>query len=97
MKRWRRALWVLPMLVAASASFSQTSASPTQRLRGTVTSFGDGILVMVERSGETLRLTPADTRLLVPGAKVVVTAQLRDGQPVATRALAGRQGFVPPM
>ena len=40
---------------------------------------------------------PGDRSLLVPGAKVVVTAQLRDGKPTALRALAGRDGFVPPM
>jgi hypothetical protein len=40
---------------------------------------------------------PGDVGLLVPGAKVLVTAQLREGQPVATRALAGRNGFTPPM
>jgi hypothetical protein len=40
---------------------------------------------------------PADKALLVPGAKVMVTAQLRDGKPTAMRALAGRNGFTPPM
>lgn len=40
---------------------------------------------------------PADKSLLVAGAKVLVTAQLRDGRPTALRALAGRDGFTPPM
>ena len=40
---------------------------------------------------------PGDRSLLVPRAKVLVTAQLRDGKPTALRALAGRDGFVPPM
>jgi hypothetical protein len=40
---------------------------------------------------------PGDRSLLVPGAKVIVFAQLRDGKPTATRALAGRDGFAPPM
>jgi hypothetical protein len=40
---------------------------------------------------------PADRALLVPGAKVVVFAQQRDGKLVALRALAGRDGFAPPM
>ena len=39
---------------------------------------------------------PGDRSLLVPGAKVLVTAQLRDGKLMALR-LAGRDGFVPPM
>ena len=40
---------------------------------------------------------PGDRSLLAPGAKVLVTAQLRDGKPTALRALAGRNGFTPPM
>lgn len=40
---------------------------------------------------------PGDRTLLVPGAKVLVTAQMRDGKPTAMRALAGRNGFTPPM
>lgn len=35
--------------------------------------------------------------LLVPGAKVLITAQERDGQPTALRILVGRNGFAPPM
>ena len=40
---------------------------------------------------------PGDRSLLVAGANVLVTAQLRNGKPTALRALAGRGGFVPPM
>lgn len=40
---------------------------------------------------------PGDRSLLVAGAKVLVTAQLRDGTPTALRVLAGRNGFAPPM
>jgi hypothetical protein len=40
---------------------------------------------------------PGDRSLLVPGARVQVTAQLRDGKPTALRALAGRNGVSPPM
>ena len=40
---------------------------------------------------------PGDRALLVPGAKVQITAQLRDGKPTALRALAGRNGVGPPM
>jgi hypothetical protein len=35
--------------------------------------------------------------LLVPGAKVVITAQEKEGKPTATRVLVGRNGFAPPM
>ncbi len=40
---------------------------------------------------------PGDRSLIVVGAKVLVTAQMRDGKLVALRALAGRNGFAPPM
>jgi hypothetical protein len=40
---------------------------------------------------------PGDRSLLVPGAKVLVTAQSRDGKATALRAIAGRNGFAPPM
>lgn len=35
--------------------------------------------------------------LLVPGAKVMITAQEKDGKPTALRMLVGRNGFAPPM
>lgn len=38
-----------------------------------------------------------EAALVVPGAKVVVTAQLRDGKPTATSLVVGRAGFTPPM
>jgi hypothetical protein len=42
-------------------------------------------------------LKPADRSLLVAGAKVIVTAQMRNGVATALRATAGRNGFAPPM
>ena len=35
--------------------------------------------------------------LVVPGAKVLVTAQEKDGKPTALRLVVGRNGFRPPM
>jgi len=40
---------------------------------------------------------PGDKAMLVPGAKVLVTAQVRDGKPTAVRALVGKDGQAPPM
>ena len=40
---------------------------------------------------------PGDRSLLVPGAKVFVFAQTRDGKLTAMRATVGRNGFAPPM
>ena len=42
-------------------------------------------------------IKPGDNSLLVMGAKLIVTAELRDGKPTATRIIAGRNGFAPPM
>ena len=42
-------------------------------------------------------LKAGDKSLLVPGAKVIVTEQVRGSQNVATRVLVGRNGFAPPM
>ena len=35
--------------------------------------------------------------LLVPGAKVLITAQEKEGKPTALRVIVGRNGFGPPM
>jgi hypothetical protein len=35
--------------------------------------------------------------LVVPGAKVTITAQTKDGKPIAMRMLVGRNGFTPPL
>jgi hypothetical protein len=53
--------------------------------------------VIVPEGVPVVTFKPADTGLLVAGAKVIVTAELRDGTPTATRVLAGRNGFMPPM
>ncbi|HEX3141420.1 MAG TPA: hypothetical protein VHQ87_15265 [Rhizobacter sp.] len=53
--------------------------------------------IVVPTGTPVVTFKPADRTLLVPGAKVMVTAQVRDGKPTALRALAGRNGFTPPM
>jgi hypothetical protein len=40
---------------------------------------------------------PADRTLIVPGARLLINAQMREGKPTALRILAGRNGFNPPM
>ena len=40
---------------------------------------------------------PDQAALVVPGAKVVITAQVKEGKPTALRMLVGRNGFTPPM
>jgi len=53
--------------------------------------------VLVPEGVPVVTVKPGDRALLVPGAKVLVTAQLRDGKPTALRVIAGRNGFAPPM
>ena len=42
-------------------------------------------------------MKPGDRSLLKAGAKVIVTEQIVNGQPVAARVLVGRNGFEPPL
>ncbi len=53
--------------------------------------------VVVPEGIPVVTLRPGDRSLIVPGAKVLVTAQTRDGKPTALRAAVGRDGFTPPM
>lgn len=53
--------------------------------------------VLVPETVPIVTFKPADRSLLVVGARVIVTAAVRDGVPTAIRVLAGRNGFVPPM
>ena len=70
---------------------------PVQDRRLTL-KYKDGEQTIVVPEGvPVVTFKPADRTLLVPGAKVVVTAELRDGRPTATRIIAGRNGFSPPL
>ncbi len=54
-------------------------------------------VVIVPKDVPVVTFRPGDETLLVPGARVLVTAQERGGMPTAMRVLAGKNGFVPPM
>ena len=53
--------------------------------------------VLVSDTTPVVTFRPGDRSLLVVGGKVIVTAEVRNGQPVALRVLAGRNGFAPPL
>jgi hypothetical protein len=53
--------------------------------------------IVVPDDAPVVTFKPGDASLLVAGAKAMVTAQVREGKPTALRALAGRNGFTPPM
>jgi hypothetical protein len=86
-----------PGSTMTNATVAEVAAAPqaqTLRLR-----YKDGEKTMLVPAGvPVVTLQPApDRSLLVPGANMVVTSELRDGKPTALRALVGRSGFKPPM
>ena len=81
------------MTNATVASVAPGAKGKTITLR-----YKDGEKTIVVPEGVPIvTLKPADRALLVPGAKVIVTAQNRDGTLTAVRVTAGRNGFTPPM
>lgn len=85
-----------PGSTMTNATVSALAAAPQGR--SLTLTYKDGAkTVVVPEGAPVVTLRPADRSLLVPGAKVIVTAVLRDGRPTALRVLAGRDGFAPPM
>ncbi len=81
------------MTNATVAELVATPQGRTMKLR-----YKDGEKsVIVPDNVPIVTFKPGDRSLLVAGAKVLVTVQMRDGKEVALRALAGKDGFVPPM
>ncbi|HEY3633417.1 MAG TPA: hypothetical protein VGK95_00050 [Caldimonas sp.] len=75
-----------------------TTVSSGAKGRTMTLRYKDGEKTIVVPNGiPVVTVKPADRSLLVPGAKVLVFAQVRNGQPTALRATAGRNGFAPPM
>ena len=75
-----------------------TTIAPHAKGRAMTLRYKDGEKTIVVPEGiPVVTLKPADRSLLVPGAKVFVFVQVRNGQPTALRATAGRNGFAPPM
>jgi len=91
------AAWDLqPGSTMTNATVAELAATPQGR--SLKRRYKDGEkTVIVPDNVPVVTVRPGDRSLLVPGAKVLVTAQLRDGKSTALRALAGRDGFVPPM
>jgi hypothetical protein len=85
-----------PGSTMTNATVAQLDAAPEGRKLKLRYKDGEKTVVVPE-SVPIVTFKPADRTLLMPGAKVIVFAQLRDGKPTAMRALAGRNGFAPPM
>ena len=87
---------LVPGSMMTNATVAELAAAPQGR---TLTlRYKDGEqTVVVPANVPVVTLVPADRSLLVRGAKLMVTAQERQGRPTALRALVGRDGFTPPM
>jgi len=55
------------------------------------------LVVAPETPVVTLKPVANPAELLVPGAQVVVSAQVKNDQPTASSVLVGRNGYVPPL
>ena len=85
-----------PGSTMTNATVAQVVATPQGR--SMTLKYKDGEqTVLVPEGVPIVTFKPGDRALLVSGAKVVVFMQVRDGKPTALRALAGRNGFAPPM
>ena len=79
-----------------NATVAELAATPQGRILTLRYKDGEKTIVVPDNV-PIVTFKPGDKSLLVTGAKVVVFAQARDGKPTALRALAGRDGFAPPM
>ena len=92
-----------PQSTMTNATVASLAVAPSQMPGGQE-------LLLKYKDGEKRLLVPAGTPivtirpakqeenvLLIPGAKVMVVAQVKDGRPTAVRTTVGRNGFAPPM
>ncbi len=91
---------LLPQSTMTNATVADLAAAPKsvrggQQLR--LTYKGGEKTVIVPPDVPVVTFRPGTESLLVPGAKVLVNAQEKNGTPTALRVTAGRNGFAPPM
>ncbi len=89
-----------PSSTMTNATVAEMGASPTSMRGGQqlhLTYKGGKKTVTVPRGTPVVTFRPGTEALLVPGAKVLINAQDKNGIPTALRVLAGRDGFTPPM
>ncbi len=87
---------LMPEATMTNAAVDGLSSSPSGRT--IKLKYRDGEKTLnVPLNVPIVTIKPGDNSLLVTGAKLIVTAEVRDGKPTATRILAGRNGFAPPM
>jgi hypothetical protein len=91
---------LLPQSTMTNATVADLASAPKsvrggQQLR--LTYKGGEKTVIVPPDVPVVTFRPGTETLLVPGAKVLVNAQEKNGTPTALRVTAGRNGFAPPM
>ena len=93
-----------PQSTMTNATVADLSAAPSSVPGGQkmTLKYKDGEkVVIVPTSAPVVTFKPASSDdqkvLLVPGARVLINAQEKDGKPTALRMIVGRNGFVPPM
>lgn len=91
---------LLPQSTMTNATVADLAAAPKsvhggQQLR--LTYKGGEKTVIVPPDVPVVTFRAGTEALLVPGAKVLVNAQEKNGTPTALRVTAGRNGFAPPM
>lgn len=98
-----RAWDTVPNGTMTNATVATLAAAPasTPGGRKIVLKYKDGEqTLIVPRGTPIVTFKPAQddqAALMVQGAQVVVTAQVKDGKPTASSVLVGRHGFTPPM
>ncbi|NVM87389.1 hypothetical protein FHT32_001012 [Variovorax sp. SG517] len=91
---------LLPESTMTNATVADLAAAPKSVRGGQqlhLTYKGGEKTVVVPPDVPVVTFRPGTDALLVPGARVLVNAQEKNGTPTALRVTAGRNGFAPPM
>ena len=89
---------LMPQSTMTNATVDELVVGGTAGNRTLKLKYKDGEkTLMVPTDAPIVTVKPGDASLLVVGAKLLITAEMKDGKPTATRITAGRNGFAPPM
>lgn len=89
---------LLPQSTMTNATVDEVMVGSSANTRTLKLKYKDGEKTLfVPPEAPVVTFKPGGASLLVAGAKIIVTAELRDGKPTALRVTAGRKGFQPPM
>jgi len=93
-----RAWDVLPQSTMINATVAEVSVGSGPIGRTLKLKYKDGEkILLIPKDAPIVTFTPGDKSLLVVGAKLIVNLQEIEGKYIATRIIAGRNGFQPPM